>query len=190
MKTVRSWWSRRWAATMVAGLGALGAVSTLTGCASPKVEDYAGQTPQLDLREYFNGTLEAHGLFTDRSGQVKRRFKVHLVGHWQGDQGVLEEDFVYSDGEKQRRVWHLTRAADGHYSGRADDVLGVAQGQAAGNALRWQYTLKLPVDGTVYEVQFNDWMYLMDERVMLNRAAMSKFGIHLGDVTLSFYKQP
>lgn len=29
---------------------------------------------------------------------------------------------------------------------------------------------------------------LMNDRVMLNRAVMSKFGIHLGDVTLSFYK--
>jgi NAD(P)-dependent dehydrogenase (short-subunit alcohol dehydrogenase family) len=44
------------------------------------------------------------------------------------------------------------------------------------------------VDGKVYEVQFDDWMYLMDERVMLNKAVMSKFGIRLGEVTLSFYK--
>jgi hypothetical protein len=68
-------------------------------------------------------------------------------------------------------------------------VLGVAQGVAAGNALNWRYTLKLPVDGKVYEVQFDDWMYLMDDRVMLNKAAMSKFGFHLGEVTLSFYKK-
>ena len=63
-----------------------------------------------------------------------------------------------------------------------------AQGRAAGNALRWQYTLKLPVDGKTYEVQFDDWMYLMDERVMLNKAVMSKFGITLGEVTLAFTK--
>ena len=77
---------------------------------------------------------------------------------------------------------------DSRYSGRADDVVGVAQGQAAGNALNWRYTLALPVDGKVYEVQFDDWMYLMDERVMLNKAVMSKFGFRLGEVTLSFYK--
>jgi hypothetical protein len=29
----------------------------------------------------------------------------------------------------------------------------------------------------------------MDDRVMLNRAVMSKFGIRLGEVTLSFYKR-
>jgi hypothetical protein len=28
----------------------------------------------------------------------------------------------------------------------------------------------------------------MDDKVMLNKAVMSKFGIYLGEVTLSFYK--
>ena len=111
-----------------------------------------------------------------------------LNGRWSGDEGVLEEDFRYSDGSTQRRVWRLTRGADGQYSGRADDVVGSAIGQARGNALNWRYTLALPVDGKVWEVQFDDWMYLMDDKVMLNKAVMSKFGIRLGEVTLSFYK--
>jgi hypothetical protein len=32
-------------------------------------------------------------------------------------------------------------------------------------------------------------MYLIDERVMLNRATMSKFGVRLGEITLSFTKR-
>ena len=40
------------------------------------------------------------------------------------------------------------------------------------------------------EVQFDDWMYLMTDTVMLNKAVMSKFGIRLGEVTLSFSKKP
>ena len=101
---------------------------------------------------------------------------------------MLEEDFVYSDGQTQRRVWRLTDLGGGRWEGRADDVVGVAQGQAAGNALNWRYTLALPVDGKVWEVQFDDWMFLVDQKVMLNRARMSKFGITLGEVTLSFTK--
>jgi len=31
-------------------------------------------------------------------------------------------------------------------------------------------------------------MYLITPKVMLNKAKMSKFGIELGEVTLSFYK--
>ena len=160
----------------------------LGGCASPQVSDYASEKPALDLREYFNGTVDAWGVFTDRSGKVVKRFTVVMQCTWQGDQGVLDEDFTYSDGTKQRRVWRITRMADGRYTGRADDVVGEALGQARGNALRWQYTLALPVDGRVWEVQFDDWMYLVDERVMLNRATMSKFGFRLGEVTLAFHK--
>jgi hypothetical protein len=175
--------SRR--AAIVACAGAL----SLVGCASaPTPADYAAETPRLDLRRYFNGPLSAQGLFTDRSGKVQRRFSVRMTGTWNGNQGVLEEDFSYSDGKTERRVWRLTDHGNGRYSGRADDVVGEAIGRAAGNALNWRYTLALRIDGRVWEVQFDDWMYLMDERVMLNKAVMSKFGITLGEVTLAFSK--
>ncbi|NDH30917.1 MAG: DUF3833 family protein, partial [Betaproteobacteria bacterium] len=72
--------------------------------------------------------------------------------------------------------------------GRAEDVVGEAIGEASGNALRWRYTLALPVDGRVWHVQFDDWMFLINDQVMINRAKMSKFGIELGEVTLSFVK--
>ncbi len=167
---------------------ALAAVLGLAGCASPTPADYAQERPVLDLARYFDGPVQAHGIFTDRSGKVVRRFTVDLVGRWNGDQGVLEEDFHYSDGQTQRRVWHLQRGPDGRWTGRADDVVGTAEGQARGNALNWRYTLALPVDGRVWEVAFDDWMFLVDDRVMLNKARMSKFGITLGEVTLAFHK--
>jgi Protein of unknown function (DUF3833) len=170
--------------------GAAAAALALTGCAGPQVTDYSADKPVLDLRQYFNGTLDAYGVFTDRSGKVVKRFTVVMRCTWNGEEGVLDEDFVYSDGTTQKRIWRLKHLGNGRYEGRADDVMGVAQGQTAGNAFRWGYTLALPVDGKVWEVQFDDWMYLMDQRVMLNKAAMSKFGIHLGEVTLSFVKRP
>ncbi len=182
--------SRRFAAL---ALVAASFVATLAGCAgAPTVADYATQTPAFDLKTYFDGDLVAHGVFTDRAGKVQRRFVVQLKGSWVGNDGTLDEAFTYSDGKTERRVWHIQKLpdADGHgrYTGTADDVLGTATGESAGNALRWNYTLKLPVDGKVYEVQFDDWMVLIDRQVMINKAAMSKFGVHLGDVTLSFRK--
>ncbi len=173
---------RRWFLAAAAAL-------LLSACATPTVDDYAAEKPVLDLKTYFNGELVAHGLFTDRSGKVARRFVVQMTGTWSGNQGTLDERFTYSDGKTERRVWRLTDEGNGRWTGRADDVVGLAEGRAAGNALNWRYTLKLPVDGSVYEVQFDDWMYLMDERVMLNKAVMSKFGIRLGEVTLAFYKK-
>jgi hypothetical protein len=171
-------------------LGGLAATATLAGCAGPQISDYAAERPLLDLRQYFSGTLDAYGVFTDRSGKVVKRFTVVMRCSWNGDEGVLDEDFVYSDGTTGKRVWRMKHLGNGRYSGRADDVVGEASGETQGNAFRWGYTLALPVDGKVYEVQFDDWMYLMDERVMLNKAVMSKFGVRLGEVTLSFVKRP
>ena len=165
----------------------------LSGCAGPQLADYASEQPVLDMRQYFNGTLDAYGLFTDRSGKVVKRFTVVMKCNWQGppgmETGVLDEDFTYSDGTKQRRIWTLKRQPDGRFIGTADDVVGEATGQEKGNAFRWGYTLKLPVDGRIIEVQFDDWMYLMNDKVMLNKAEMSKFGVKLGEVTLSFVKR-
>ena len=163
--------------------------AVLAGCAGPQVSDYAQQRPALQLDRYFNGRIRAHGIFQKRGGEVVRRFTVVMDCHWEGNQGVLDEAFSYSDGTTSRRVWRLTKHEGGRYTGRADDVVGEAAGQESGNAFRWNYTLRLPVDGKEYEVQFDDWMFLVDERVMLNRATMSKFGVTLGEVLLTFTKE-
>lgn len=168
----------------------LAGAALLAGCATPEVTEYAREQPVLDLRSYFNGKVDGYGLFTDRSGKVVKRFVVVMDCSWNGDEGVLDEDFTYSDGTKQRRIWRVRKLADGRYSGRADDVVGEALGQASGNSLRWNYTLALPVGGRTWEVKMDDWMHLVDRDVMLNRTAMRKFGIHLGDVTLSFRRRP
>lgn len=165
----------------------------LFGCAGPQVSQYANEKPTLDLSDYFNGTVDAYGIFTNRSGVVVKRFTVLIKAHWQvvdGKKvGTLDESFEYSDGSKQKRIWTITEVSPGKFIGRADDVVGDASGSSAGNALNWAYTLALPVDGTIYHVQFDDWMYLINSKVMLNKAKMSKFGIELGEVTLSFYKR-
>ena len=165
------------------------AAAALAGCAAPGPADYAAEKPVLDLKSYFNGELIAHGMFSDRSGKVLRRFTAQITGTWNGGEGTLDERFQWSDGKTERRVWRLSDQGGGRWIGRADDVVGEAIGVAAGNALNWRYTLRLPVDDKVYEVEFDDWMFLIDERTMLNRAVMSKFGVRLGEVTLSFTKR-
>ena len=174
---------------LLASVAAAPATLLLGGCASQNIESYAADKPVLDLRQYFSGRLDAYGIFTDRSGTVVKRFTVVMACSWNGDEGVLDEDFRYSDGSTQKRIWRLRRLGDGRYSGRADDVVGEAQGETRGNTFHWIYTLNLPVDGRVFEVQFDDWMYLMTDQVMLNKATMSKFGVRLGEVTLSFVKR-
>ncbi len=174
---------------LLAAAAAAPPILLLSGCASQQIETYAQDKPLLDLTQYFAGTLDAYGVFTDRSGTVVKRFTVVMVCTWSGDEGVLDEDFRYSDGSTQKRIWRLRKLGDGRFSGRADDVVGEARGETRGNTFHWTYTLNLPVGGRMFEVQFDDWMYLMTDKVMLNKAAMSKFGVGLGEVTLSFVKR-
>ncbi|MDP1901336.1 MAG: DUF3833 domain-containing protein [Rubrivivax sp.] len=169
-------------------LAVLCTVLGLSGCAGISPEVYRDQTPTLDLATYFNGPLTAWGYFADRSGEVKRRFTVHMTGVWTGNEGVLTENFVWSDGEKSQRIWRIRKLDAHRYIGRADDVKGEATGTAYGNALQWKYTLLLPVDGKTYEVQFDDWMYQMDDTTMLNKSEMRKFGFKLGEIVISFRK--
>lgn len=168
---------------------AAAAATALTACSAPQPAHYAGQTPILDVQDYFNGTLDAHGMFQDRFGKVVKRFVVVMRCSWNGDTGTLDEDFLYSDGTRQKRVWTLTKAGPGRFTATAPDVIGTAEGTVAGNALRWRYVLALPVGERVINVSMDDWMFLIDERVMLNRTAMSKLGVDLGTVTLSFTKR-
>ena len=159
------------------------------GCGTPTPEQYAKELPRLSVEQYFNGTLDAHGMFQDRSGAVIKRFVVVMRCTWQGDTGTLDEDFVYADGTKQKRVWTLKKTGAGRFTATAADVVGSAEGVVSGNALRWKYVLALPVDGKVMNVDMEDWMFLIDEKVMLNRTAMSKYGVNLGNVTLSFTRR-
>jgi hypothetical protein len=163
-------------------------VIALAGCASVGVEDYRDDTPELVLEEYFDGELVAHGLFADRFGRVQRRFTVTIDAYWDGNVGTIDEHFVYDDGTTDRRVWTLRRLPDGTYNARAADVAGVGRVEVAGNAMRLRYTLMQPIGARTWNVSMDDWMHLIDEDTLVNRARMSKFGITLGHVTVQFRK--
>jgi Protein of unknown function (DUF3833) len=165
---------------------------SLGGCASMKIDQFAGAKPPLVLEDYFNGRTQATGIFEDRFGTLRRQFTVVIDGKVEGDTLILDEDFTYSDGEKQRRVWRLKQISPGRYEGRAGDVDGVAQGVLTGNAFNFRYAIDLKVgtkgDGSpkMWRVKFNDWMFLQPNGVILNRAYVSRWGFQIGSVTLSF----
>ena len=162
----------------------------LTGCGA-SLDDYRGQGPNWDLARFFNGKLVAKCLVTDRSGEVTSRFRVEMQGRWREGKGELFEQFYFDDGRQQTRTWFLSKGADGRWRGTASDVVGEAVGKTAGFALNWRYQLDLALpDGEVVRVSFDDWMYLLDEDRLINRAAISKFGISLGEVILYIERQP
>ena len=167
---------------------ALGVAVLLSGCATATPQDYAKETPKLDLSTYFNGKLDGWGMVQDRSGKVLRRMYVELDCKWNGNEGVLDESFQWSDGKTEKRVWRIRKDGD-RYIGTAGDVIGEAKGEAAGNSLRWNYVLALPVDGSTYHMDMDDWMWMIDDKTMANRTTMSKLGVRVAEISIFFRKR-
>ncbi len=166
----------------------VGVVIVMTGCATFTPQEYVKETPKLDLATYFNGKVDGWGMVQDRSGKVLRRMVVEIDCRWNGNEGVLDESFQWSDGKTEKRVWKIRKDGD-RYIGTAGDVVGEAVGEAAGNTLRWNYVLALPVDGSTYHMNMDDWMWMIDEKTLANRTTMSKFGVKVAEISIFFRKR-
>ena len=158
------------------------------GCNKMKIEDFEGKEPKFVLEEYFSGKTRAWGIVRDRFGNIRRQFTVDMTGTWDGETLTLDEKFSYDDGEADTRVWKIKRLNAHEYEGEAQDVVGKAAGKAYGSALNWSYTLALKIGGRIWNIVFDDWMFLQPDGVLFNRAEMSKFGITIGEITLFFKK--
>ena len=161
----------------------------LTSCSNQSLDNYKDENPKLNLRTFFNGKLSAQGIVQDRSGKVIKRFDVDIMASWKDNEGVIDEKFVYSDNTKSERVWKLTEKAPSKYEGRAHDVIGVAFGEVSGNAFLFEYNLDVPVGDSTYKIHFEDWMYLLDQKTLLAKTAMTKWGFKVGEVTIVMIKR-
>lgn len=160
----------------------------IAACSGVNVNQYAGSTPPLDLRSFLDGELVAYGLLQDRRGRMTRRFVATMQASWNGDTGTLAEQFRFDDGEQQQRTWTLTHVGDGRYVGTAGDVAGTASGSTAGAVFQWRYRLQVPWRNDSIEVSLDDWLYLIDERHLINRTRLTKFGFRVGELTLVIEK--
>ena len=161
----------------------------LVGCSKVDVTQYADNKPEFDIFSYFEGETTGWGIVQDRSGKLLRQFVVTINGTLSDENTiVLEEDFIWSDGAPSKRIWTIKRTDVSTYVGTADDVVGTAVGVSSGNALNWRYHLNVETKDSTWKIFFDDWMFLQPNQVLLNRASMSKFGIHLGDITIAFTK--
>ena len=153
-----------------------------------QIDKFKNAKPEFFLEDYFSGKVKAWGLFHDRFGNLKRTFEVDINGTLKNDLLILDEKFLYDDGEKEQRIWKIKLLGEKQYSGTADDVVGEALGKASGNALNWTYKLNLKIKDSTIMVDFDDWMFLQDNKVLMNRAEVKKWGVTLGVVTITFLK--
>ena len=152
------------------------------------IEKFKGSQPTLTLEDYFEAKTEAWGMFHDRFGNLKRTFKVDITGTIESNTLTLDEKFLYDDGEQDSRVWTIKILGDNQYSGTASDGVGEATGISEGNALNWKYKLNLKVGESTILVDFDDWMFLQDRNILMNRAEVKKWGLNIGVVSITFLK--
>jgi len=161
----------------------------LTGCSNNmEPKDFKDQKPRLIIENYLSGNVKAWGVLQNRSGKVTRQFKADLNGKWDGSNLILDEKFHWNDGEKQTRQWIIKKIDEHHYEGKASDVVGVAKGFSYGPTFKFEYVLLVPVKGKNIKITFDDWIFMQDERVAINRATMTKFGIKVAELTVMFVK--
>ena len=163
----------------------------ITSCSNNsamKPEEFKNKEPRLIIEEYLSGNVKAWGVLQDRSGKVTRQFNADLNGTWDGKQLVLKEKFNWDDGEIQDREWTINKIDEHNYEGTAGDVVGTAKGFSYGPAFKFEYVLLVPVKGREMKITFDDWIFMQDERVAINRATMTKFGIKVAELTVMFVK--
>ena len=162
----------------------------LTGCANNmKPTDFKDQKPRLIIENYLSGNVKAWGVLQNRSGKVTRQFKADLNGNWDGSKLILDEVFDWNDGERQTRQWIIKKIDDHNYEGTASDVVGTAKGYSYGPAFKFEYVLLVPIKGKNIKITFDDWIFMQDDKIAINRATMKKFGFKVAELTVVFEKK-
>lgn len=158
-------------------------LSALAGCATAPAAPDRALDSAFSLERDLAGSTVARGEFRSITG-VRRGFTAMLAGKLEGDVFTLDEEFLYDDGERDRKTWRLTRTGPGRYSGSREDVIGEARGFQDGNFFRLEYDVRLPSkNGSGRIVRFRDVLYLEPGGVG-NDATVGWRGLRVGSVKL------
>ena len=143
--------------------------------------DYT-EGPQFDIREVFNGPIECEGVIYGPTGRVTSRFVANFEASWEGNVGIVREEFRYDSGTVQHRQWTFTLGNDGVFKAEAPDLDGVGSGVQKGSAVNLNYAIKLTEDAGGHVLNVTDWMYMTENGNVMNRSQFRKFGIKVAEL--------
>ena len=141
----------------------------------------------MHLEDVLPQITRATGSFSAING-VKRSFLVDLKTTWNGKVLTLREDFVYNDGEKDRKTWRFTKTGANTYQGTREDVIGETTLTVNGKKATFTYEVYLDSKKKANKVRFRDTMILQDDGSVLNTASVYKFGFPVARVIVNFEK--
>lgn len=153
-------------------------------------EDYAGQTPAFDMTRHLSGALVLEGVIHGPTGRVTSRFTATAFGKWVGTEGTLREVFHYDSGRTQAREWRISLLPGGRIRATAEDVEGMASGQASGPAVEMRYRYRLPADAGGHVLSVTDWMYLAPNGAIVNRSQFTKAGVTVAELVATIRPAP
>lgn len=156
-----------------------------------KLEDFADREPRFILEEFFSGTLRGYGMTIGRLGGFQNRFTIDARGRFDPAANVLslKEDYFFDDGHSDTLSWTILKRGENRYEGRETLIDGVAEGEQAGCAFRWQYARDVPdADGAKTRFGFDDWFILHDEKHMSVHASLTKLGVEVATID-AFYER-
>jgi hypothetical protein len=143
----------------------------------------------LEIMQFLAGRTTASGVFRDRFGRVRRSFKVLTTGWWDGTDFVLDEAFVFDDGEQETRQWRMFKGVSGSFTATCVDCLGGAVGETDAHGWRMRYRFRLRFKDRSLVVKLDDRMIRIDEHRALNTAKVSKWGVSIGEILIVFERQ-
>lgn len=159
------------------------------GFSAQKPEDYDGQGQQFDLRRHLDGPILCEGVIYGPTGRVTSRFVADMEARWDGNTGVMTEEFRYDSGRTQSRRWTLTLGNDGTVRAEAPDVIGTGMGRQMGSAVQLRYRIRLPEDAGGHVLDTTDWMYLTENDTIINRSVFRKYGIKVAELVATMRRK-
>jgi len=165
----------------------LAALLALAGCSKPMpIEGFAGTAPAFDPVVFWTGHTHSWGVVENRGGAPTEIVQTDCVGEAEGADGLhMRQTLTEGDGTVAHRDWHLRRMAPGRFEATANDMVGVAHGQAAGRVFHWDW-----VWNKAGGLAMQQWMYLMPDGTMMNRTVVTKLGVTVAQVSEQFSRAP
>ena len=169
-------------------IGLCGAL-LMAGCAAPLgPAAFAATTPAFDPVAFWAGHTSSWGVIENRDGAPTAIITTTTDATPEGTDGLHMVQRVVHDGETTVRDWHFRRLGKGQFEATANDLVGTARGSTSGRTLHWTWTLATRPGNWLYNVTMDQWMYLADDRTLMNRTVITKFGVRLAEVSEQFVR--
>ena len=144
--------------------------------------------PKLKFEVYFSGKVTAYGQMIlyypkKRIKNIKAKFN----GKFHKDKLILNEEFIESN-TKTDRVWTFKKISDLDFIGHENNVLSPFNVRVENNMLNMNYRFKTNYKNYNFSVNIKDNMYLINNKLLLNKSKVSKFGITIAETILLYTK--